>query len=234
MKIATDMKFGINKRFEFLTQLVEMVVDKITPSLIITGEGGLGKTHSVMQVISQKELSQTQYVQIKGYSTARGLYNTLFDNRNSVVIFDDCDSILEDRVALNILKSALDSYETRTITWASRQARGDEYPSQFEFEGSIIFISNKSMKSIDDAILSRSLTVDLGMTAEEKVDRMRHILPDVLPGYSMLIKAEALDFLNSYKDKVNLNLRSLILTSKLRASYPDNWKDLATYMITTK
>lgn len=228
------MTYDINKRFEFLNQLTGLVVDGITPSLIVTGEGGLGKTHSVMQTLHQKHVPEHEFIVFKGYSTARGLYNTLFDNNGKVIIFDDCDSILEDRVALNILKSALDSYEKRTISWMSRMARNDEYPQQFDFKGQVIFISNKNMNSIDDAILSRSLTVDLSMTSVEKIQRMSFILPNILPDYDLDIKQEALEFLNQKKDDVNLNLRSLIITSKLRAAYPDNWKDLANYMITTK
>ena len=90
------------------------------------------------------------------------------------------------------------------------------------------------MDTINDAILSRSLTVDLSMTPVEKIQRMSFILPNILPDYDLHIKQEALEFLNLKKDDVNLNLRSLIITSKLRAAYPDNWKDLANYMITTK
>ena len=98
-------EFNINQRFEFLYQLTNLVVDGVSPSLIVTGEGGLGKTHSVMSVVKDN-VNESQFVVFKGYSTARGLYNSLYDNNGKVIIFDDCDSILEDRVALNILKSA--------------------------------------------------------------------------------------------------------------------------------
>ena len=228
------MTFDINQRFGFLDQLTGMVIDGITPSMIVTGEGGLGKTHSVMQTIKDKKLYDNEFTVFKGYSTSRGLYNTLYDNNGKVIIFDDCDSILDDKVAVNILKSALDSYEKRTITWMARMSRGDEYPQQFDFTGQIIFISNKNMQSIDDAILSRSLTVDLGMTSDEKIQRMSYILPNILPDYDLDVKKDALSFLSQKKDDINLNLRSLIITSKLRSSYPDNWKDLANYMISTK
>src|ERR1039458_10387955 len=36
-------RFGINERFEFLEDFIAMVADKTAPSLIVTGEGGLGK-----------------------------------------------------------------------------------------------------------------------------------------------------------------------------------------------
>jgi hypothetical protein len=223
--------FNINQRFGFLNDLTTMVVNDITPSLLVLGQGGLGKTHSVTKTIEENGLSESDYVFFKGYSTARGLYNTLFDNNGKLIVFDDCDSVLEDKVAINILKSALDSYERRTISWMAKMTKGDEYPNQFDFTGRIIFISNKSKDKIDGAVLSRSLSVDLSMTPDDKVERMSAILPGILPGYDMAVKEDALGFLKSVKDEVNLNMRMLIMVSKMRLTYPDSWKDLAGYMV---
>lgn len=222
--------FGINQRFEFLKNLTNMVICEISPSLIITGEGGLGKTYSVLETIGESFLEKSGWVQFKGFSTARGLYNTLFDNNGKLIVFDDCDSILEDKVALNILKSALDSYDTRTISWMSKMNKSDEYPNQFNFTGRIIFISNKAKSSIDQAILSRSLTVDLSMTKEEKIERMSHILENILPSYPVNVKKDALDFLTSEKSD-NLTIRSLIAVSKIRMTFQEGWRDMASYMI---
>lgn len=208
-----------------------MVVSGATPSLIVTGEGGLGKTHTVTETIKDNSLSESEWVSFKGYSTARGLYNTLFDHNGKLILFDDCDSVLEDKVAINILKSALDSYETRQITWMARMTKSDEYPNQFNFTGRVIFISNKNKSKIDGAILSRSLTVDLTMTPSEKIERMRFILNDILPEYSLEVKSDSLNFLEQMKESANLNLRTLIMISKIRGQFPDNWKNLATYMI---
>jgi len=208
-----------------------MVVCGVTPSLIVTGEGGLGKTHTVNQTIQEGNMEPSEWVSFKGYSTPRGLYNTLFDHNGKLIIFDDCDSVLEDKVALNILKSALDSYETRQISWMAKMNRNDEYPQQFNFTGRIIFISNKDKSKIDGAILSRSLVVDLGMTPDEKIQRMNFIIEDILPEFDLDCKKEALEFLDENKDKTNLNIRSLIMISKIRQTFPDTWKSLATYMI---
>lgn len=225
------MIFNINQRFNFLQDLTSMVVRGATPSLIVTGEGGLGKTHTVTQTIKDNSLNENEFAIFKGYSTARGLYNTLYDNNGKLIVFDDCDSVLEDKVALNILKSALDSYETRQITWMAKMNKSDEYPNQFNFTGRVIFISNKYKSKIDSAILSRSLTVDLTMTPSEKIERMRFILDKILPDYSMEIKSDALNFLDNMKEIANLNLRTLIIVSKIRSQFPDTWQNLATYMI---
>jgi len=223
--------YTINQRFEFLDQLANMVINGDTPSLIVTGEGGLGKTHAITQAILNSDLISGDYVFIKGYSTARGLYNALYDNNSRLIIYDDCDSILEDKVALNILKSALDSYERRTITWAARMNRNDEYPQQFDFTGRIIFISNKSKESMNEALLTRSLTVDLTMTPDDKITRMGSILTSIMPEYDIQAKLDALNFLNEVKNEVSLNIRMLIMVTKMRASYPSNWRDMAKYMI---
>lgn len=208
-----------------------MVVMGSTPSLIVTGEGGLGKTHTVTETIKELNLDDNDWVTFKGYSTPRGLYNTLFDHNGKLIVFDDCDSVLEDKVALNILKSALDSYETRQITWMAKMTKSDEYPNQFNFTGRVIFISNKDRSKIDGAILSRSLTVDLSMTPQEKIERMSFILPRILPTVPLDVKVDALNFLDQNKDSAQLNLRTLIMVSKIRRQFPDTWKDLATYMI---
>jgi hypothetical protein len=223
--------FTISQRFEFLGNLAQMVIGGITPSLIVTGEGGLGKTHSITQSIKDTDMTESDYVFFKGYSTARGLYNTLFDNNGKLIVFDDCDSVLEDKVALNILKSALDSYETRTISWMAKMNKNDDYPQQFDFTGRIIFISNKSKEDMNEAILSRSLTVDLTMTPSDKIERMGSILDSILPEYTLEAKTEALDFLKIFKDEVSLNMRMLIMVTKMRATYPDNWRDMAKYML---
>lgn len=222
---------NINQRFGILENLAAMVIDGITPSLIVTGEGGLGKTHAINKVIEEKHLFGFEFVFFKGYSTARGLYNTLYDNNDKLIVFDDCDSVLEDKIAINILKSALDSYEKRTITWMSKMNKSDEYPQQFDFTGRIIFISNKKRESIDSAILSRSLTVDLTMTGDEKIERMSSIIYNILPELPTEFKVDALNFLHENKEHPNVNLRTLIMISKMRSFNPDSWKQMADYML---
>jgi len=226
-----EMEYTVNQKFEFLSDLTTMVVNNITPSLVCCGAGGLGKTFSVTKTIKDNDVDESNFLFIKGYSTARGLYNTLYDNNGKLIVFDDCDSVLEDKIALNILKSALDSYEKRTISWSARMNKSDVYPQSFDFTGRIIFISNKDKSKIDGAILSRSLTVDLSMTPDEKIERMEYILPNILPDYELAVKKDALKFLSENKESDNLNLRTLIMVSKIRHSYKNTWQDLSNYMI---
>lgn len=227
----TNDNFNINERFEFLEDLTTMVITGLTPSLVVMGGAGNGKTNSVKRTIQNNELTDRDFVFFKGYSTPRGLYNTLYDNNGKLIIFDDCDSVLEDKTSKNILKSALDSYEERTISWMAKMNKNDFYPSQFDFTGRIIFISNKTKDTIDGALKSRSLMVDLTMTPEEKIERLTHILPNILPDYEMATKKEVLNFLDIVKNDVDINLRTFIMVTKMCKSFPNNWRNLAAYSI---
>ena len=241
-------KFGINARFGFVEQLVGMVADSVQPSAVITGEGGLGKTYTVVKTLETKgytnisDMAEFQvgsvlnmrkcFRMVKGYSTAKGLYRTLFENNKSVIVFDDCDAILKDPVALNLLKGALDSYGKRIISW-NADMREEDLPRSFNFEGRVIFISNMEEGKIDQAIRSRSMMIDLTMNTEQKIERMETIASaeEFMPEYTAEIKADALALIRELKDEAKeISLRTLIAVSKVRASNK-NWKDLATYIL---
>ena len=249
--VATEKsnRFDINTRFGFVEKLVTMVASGVQPSAVITGEGGLGKTYTVtktLEVNGYKDITDLAefevgsvintrkcFTMVKGYSTAKGLYRTLFENNKSIIVFDDCDAVLKDPVALNLLKGALDSYGKRVISW-NADMRDDDLPRSFNFEGRVIFISNMDQSRIDQAIRSRSMMIDLSMTLDQKIDRMEHIaLSDAfLPEYDAKTKTDALALIREIKDDCKeVSLRTLISVTKVRASNKD-WKDLATYMLT--
>jgi len=242
-------KFGINKRFEFVEKLVTMVATGVQPSAIITGEGGLGKTYTVTKTLEAngyKDISDLAdfevgmlinmrkcFTMVKGYSTPKGLYRTLYENNKSIIVFDDCDSVLKDPVALNILKSALDSYGKRIISW-NADMRDDDLPRSFNFEGRVIFISNLDDGKIDQAIRSRSMMIDLSMTTDQKIERMETIAQseEFLPEYDKSVISDALSLIREIKEECKeISLRTLISVSKVRASNTE-WKELASYMLT--
>ena len=161
---------------------------------------------------------------------------TLWEHRDKTIIFDDCDSVLKDAVSLNLLKGALDSYDKRTISWLQKGFIDDKLPNSFEFQGNIIFISNMSSDKLDQAVKSRSITIDLSMTLKDKIERMNYILPSVMPSYPMDMKQTALDFMAQHADIAKeFNMRTLQKIIKVTHAYGvDNpeWKDAAKYLLT--
>ena len=240
-------EYPINDRFNYCYELTKMVASKKMASAIITGEGGLGKTHTVLKALRDSGLTditeldgiepgtviKNAYKVIKGYSTAKGLYINLFENKNNIVVFDDCDSVLKDPDAVNILKGPLDSYSKRVITWSSA-IREDDIPRTFRFEGGVIFISNMTRDRIDQAIRSRSINVDLTMTTDQKLERMEVLVDEgeFLPEIESKYKRMAIDLINEVKDKAReINLRPLISVTKVLASRSPQANNMAKYMI---
>jgi len=246
---TVEKEFPINERFAIMEDYVDMVARRQLASALVTGEGGLGKTHTVMKAIREaglEDISKLEvgaafagargYVVVKGYSTPKGLYRTLYENLNQIVIFDDCDNVLKDPTAVNILKAALDSYDERIVTWNSEGGWGgdDDLPKRFEFTGGVIFISNMPKTKIPQAIRSRAMCADVGMTRAEVVERMRAIVaaPEFMPEFEMSHKLEALDFVaeHAYNPMIQeLNLRSLVNVIKARESKPETWRRMGLY-----
>lgn len=243
---SVDMKFSINERFGFVEKVVSMVASGVQASAVITGEGGLGKSFTVLKTLKSLGLKNINdleiglvvkpamsFIQIKGFSTAKSLYRSLFENNGACIIFDDCDSILKDQVAVNILKGALDSYDERVISWNSESRGDDDLPRSFSFTGKIIFISNIDQNKIDQAIRSRSMLIDLTMTTDQKLDRMAHLVKadDFMEEYSREVKMDALDFISSKRSTAKeISLRTLIAVAKVRSTGGD-WKALAEYIL---
>ena len=183
--------------------------------------------------VGETASSGTTYRLIKGFSTAKGMYRSLAENAEGLVVFDDCDSVLKDPNALNVLKGALDSFGRRVISWNTSRD-DDDIPRWFEFKGSIIFITNKTIDEIDQALRSRSMCVDLSMTVEQKLERMEVIArsPEFLPRVDGMYKVMALTLINRIKATVpDLTLRSLIKTVKIAADGGPDWEELAEYML---
>jgi len=245
---VVESRFTINQRFGFVRDMVQLLAAGHQASVVVTGPGGLGKSHTVTAALQDAGFADMTMVDgvigdtipkksfrvIKGYSTPKGLYRTLYENRNSVVVFDDTDSVLKDTVSLNLLKAALDSYSRRIISWRA-DIKDEDLPTVFEFKGRVVFISNLPSASMDQAIISRSLAVDLSMTTVQKIERMRHLVTeaDFMPEYDMAVKTDAMDLIAELQDRVKeLSLRTLIQVTKIRVGASKNWRDLAEYAIT--
>lgn len=217
--------------FGNLERLTKMVGRGIQPSLVITGMAGVGKTHLVKETLKQMGLKESyDFEHFKGKATAAGLYLTLYANSDKIVVLDDCDSVFKDDDAVNILKAALDSYDTRQISYISSKPLKDEFgepvPTRFEFTGKVIFISNIHQSKLDEAIRSRSFVADISMNTEQMFMRMEQLLPTMESRIPLAAKQQALHVMKALHAKyegVDINLRSFIKASRIAAmGFPES------------
>jgi hypothetical protein len=240
----------LGERFEILTEMTKAVKSGDVRAMIVSGPPGVGKSFGVEAVLQKDGLFDTlaerkpRYEVVKGAMSSIGLYSKLyeFSDAKSVVVFDDCDSILMEDLSLNILKGALDSSERRFISWNtdSRLLRSEGIPDRFEFKGAAIFITNikfehvrsKKLRDHLDALESRCHYIDLQMdTNREKILRIKQIVGEgMLDRYEFgeIQKDEVVEFITVNQDKLReLSLRMVLKIADLRKSFPTNWVAMA-------
>ena len=241
----------LRARFEVLKQMTLAVRNGGVRAMIVSGPPGVGKSFGVEEVLARDGLFDSlaqrkpRYEVVKGAMSALGLYAKLyeFSDKNSVLVFDDCDSILMEDLSLNILKGALDSSKKRFIAWNtdSRLLRSEGIPDRFEFKGAAIFITNikfehiksKRLKDHLDALESRCHYIDLQMDTErEKMLRIRQIVGDgMLDAHEFEegVVDSIVQFIDANKSRLReLSLRMVLKIADLRAAFPGNWEAMAT------
>ena len=240
----------MRERFSILDDMTQASIDGVVRGMVVTGPPGVGKSFGVEQVLEKNSLFDTlagnklRFEVIKGASSAIGLYKVLYNNadKNSVLVLDDCDTVLYDETSLNLLKAALDSSKKRTLNWNTDSAllRREGIPDSFEFKGSVIFITNLKFDKVRgkikdhlDAIMSRCHYLDLTMdTMREKVLRCKQIVADgMLNEYQFNAEEQddLMNFMFDNKEKMReISLRMVTKLADLKKSFGDEkWKRTA-------
>jgi len=241
----------IEQRFEILHQMTRATISGDVRAMIVVGPPGVGKSYGVEFELEKSGLfdkisgKKIKYEVVKGAMTPIGLYCTLYrhSDANNVLVFDDCDSVFQDELALNILKAALDSGKKRKIHWNSDSAmlRREGVPDMFDFKGGCIFITNlkfdnlksKKMKDHLEALQSRCHFLDHTLnTMRDKFLRIKQIFRQgqLFKDYDFSPEQgeEILAFMDTNKDKLReMSLRMALKLADLTKVSQDNWKALA-------
>ena len=246
-----DAMDRIATRFAVLDEMSSACIKGDIRAMIVTGPAGIGKSHGVTTQMEKATLfdqvagKKARFEIVKGAMSGIGLFAKLykFSDATNVLVFDDCD-IWEDQDAINVLKGALDSGKTRRISWNkdSRLLRDEGVPNSFNFNGSIIFITNKSfdarkaskMQPHLDALQSRCHFLDLTVNTErDKMLRIKQVHRDADGGlfadydFSEVQTDEIMSFITDNHSKLReVSLRMCLKVADL-VKISANWRELA-------
>jgi hypothetical protein len=248
-EILADLK----ERFNILSILTQGAVAQNVRAVTVTGAPGVGKTFTVEQILNHAKNSKgIKFEVIKGSISALNLYMLAYRMKEpgSVIVLDDADTIFGDEDALNILKVLCDSSEYRTVSYMkeAHQLKENDIPQSFDFNGSMIFISNLDFQRYVDegknkysqhfeALMSRSLYLDLRLHSRqelsvwiEHVATTGHIFRR--EGLTEAQGKAVLGFLRQYRENLReLSLRTLLKTSQL-VKTNNNWESMAKILLT--
>lgn len=238
----------IKERFEIFSMSVAGVATESIRALIVSGAPGIGKTETITQILeSHRKSCGIEFEIVRGrIVSAFQLYQLLHMNaeNEAILVLDDCDDILHDSDGLNILKAALESGDRpRIISYKSQSVMNLGLPTEFEYKGRMIFITNENFQRIIDkekglskhmkALVDRALYLDLMLHSKREIYCR---IKEMVHGHRLLDNQE-LD--PKYYDEIllwikenvegvrSLSLRTPIHLAEMIKSNPNSWKRMA-------
>lgn len=249
----------ISETFLMLDKIVDACAKGVVRGLVVSGPPGIGKSFGVEKQLDSANLFRTmegkdpRYEVVSGGISSIGLYQKLYFNRgkDQVLVFDDCDGVLFDEESLNLLKAALNSGERRRINWnkESRVLQVEDIPDSFDFEASIIFLSNIDFERTIakgsriaqhlEAIMSRCHYLDLEIgSLRDKLLRIKQIVRDgMLANYNFSSQEEkqVVDFVFDNSEYLReVSLRMVKKVADFVKADPTGWREMAEATCLTK
>jgi ribosome biogenesis protein Nip4 len=229
-KIANQGEEFLLPQLQNLCEGVKMVARGHFNGLFCVSNGGFGKSFSVIQTLAREKID---YELINTHISPVALVEYLYNNNGKVILFEDCEKILENEVIVSILRSALWSAlvdekgeMVRTITFNSAWEKAEHLPKKFIFTGKIILLANKMpTDSRIEALLSRVLLYNLHFSL---LDVKKMFVVMAKKGYKDVPANTCLEIINKLSDKVgvevkNLNLRLFHKAVELYRYNKDTW-----------
>lgn len=240
----------LKAQFNVMDDIVSKVASGDLRGLIITGPAGIGKTFNVLKTLREYQAYVAPLAGIDakmevcaGHMTTVGLIQALWRNRHeaSTLVLDDIDTVLDTLDAINLLKAALDTGSQRHVSYMTQNAalRKAGIPQHFDFDGSIILITNQDMENSKGkmaphfkALVSRCFYFDLGFKGRE--DCMMWI-EYVSKETGMLGGRHKTADIIAYMRNNLPNIRELSLRTavKLAAIYGVGWEEVANFTVLT-
>jgi hypothetical protein len=206
------------RKFRTLDRMAHGTIQGQVRSMIVSGPAGIGKTYTIEGTLeSAADEEKIKYTAVRGFVKATGLYKLLWENReaNQVILLDDADSAFADEISLNLLKAALDTSKKRVLSWRSEKSfeseSGDQIPNEFEYKGSVIFITNLNFDAMIAgnskmaphfaALISRSYYIDLNLgSPREYLIRIKDVLENTDMAYTLgLNKQQTADLMKVFE-----------------------------------
>ena len=242
----------IEETFLMLDKITDACARGVIRGLVVSGPPGIGKSFGVEKQLEAANMFRTlegkdpRFEFVTGGVSSIGLYQKLYYNRtpDQVIVFDDCDGVLFEEECLSLLKGALNSGDKRKISWnkESRVLQTEDIPESFDFEGSIIFLSNIDFERTIakgsriaahlEAIMSRCHYLDLEIgSIRDQLLRIKQVVRDgMLTPYNFTAEQEksVLDFVFDNSEYLReVSLRMVKKIADFVKADPDSWLEMA-------
>lgn len=217
--------------FRDLEDYVKMVAAGNNKSLFVIGDGGMGKTQTVLDTLRD---NNQPYAHFTTFTTPLELYSYLYIHRNDLIVMDDMEGVLDNKKSVGILKSCLWGYEDRNVVQYLSSTSLLMVPPRFEFSGRTIFLLNEFPKNkFVASLITRSIYYELKIPYATKLLMMDQIARKDFPGMSLADRMEVLEYIKRYSSEATseLNFRTLIKAFNMFTYSRDRWQPLVRVML---
>lgn len=192
--------------------------------LFIIGDHGQSKTTIVKKTMGIREGENHRRgtpVLVKGGSvSAFQLYKDLHEKRDEVFVFDDCDSLYTDGVAVRLLKALCETEVEKMVGWHTHNVHLESagIPREFKTKSRVIIILNhwhtinKQVESLED----RGLMVFFKPPVEEVLKVGKKWFKD----------KEIIKFVENHRLYIqSLSLRAMVVAAEMKEAGLPQWRD---------
>ena len=159
---------------------IDRAIDKMklgfSHLLFVRGGPGIGKSYQIGRCLRDIQLP---FVEVNGDTSDAYLYRILYENNGKVIWFKDVVRLLKSLRSLDLLKSACETTEKRTITNLNYSDKQTDLPKSFAFTGRLVFdfksLAGLKFREDFEALASRGDFVDLVFSHSEICSIMRQI-----------------------------------------------------------
>lgn len=233
--MAFDLKSNLDKyniKINFIRKMVHGLVNSKVRGLVISGAPGIGKTYTVTNTLEQIKLNNNKLtVNVsKGYITPYRLFQLMhkFPGEDSILVFDDCDSVLDNVAALNLLKAATEFSKVRTVMWNSSANLDPSMSNKFEFKGKIIVLTNKRLNSNPhyQAFIDRIHYYHMEVPFEQRLAKIVDISDKLSEVTGETNYWDIIEYLVKHKESINqdrFSIRNFIKLVEMKSLFADEW-----------
>ena len=201
-----------NKKFILLNESLKAIQKGSLNLLAVKGEAGTGKSRTILDYLKEQKVNFNYF---SSYTTPLSFYRILHENQDKeVLVFDDIEGISDLKI-IAMLKSLCWSPEgiNREVCYFSTSDKMDDLglPPRFETNARIILIFNNDLRGFE-AVLNRGICLDFNFNFKDKLKIFNEMQKKAG------LDKEVLEYinLNCNESTENLNIRSLVILSKLK------------------
>jgi hypothetical protein len=237
-----NYEMTVEEKYEQLKEFIGLIIKGYSRGFIVSGPPGIGKTYTTLEELKKAGIKPV-YAS-GGFKSVKDMYLALFRNReDKVIVMDDFDDAFKKKDVLNLLKAALDTdtQKPNMLTYLDKDfisagewneltpnQQDKKVPSTFVFESSLIMITNLPINRINSAILDRALAVDIDLSKEEVLARIKTKLNSFPPECDPQIKLTTFEFLlDNVENLETLNFRQFEKVAMLASTGNPAWQKWA-------